>query len=353
MEICSDSDDDDDCILLEGPDWEEKAVLIRDHVLGAVHAPEKPVIVLNDGLNSNPNINSDSEDCTLLEESSDEFPKPMNFGEMAGKSRLGSFLDQNNNLEKQKIETTVKESCSDIQENYSVEKAGPSPPPSIEDGMNTGHKNRSLINFAVDEMVQKLPEPKTSDFLEPVDSESTNSKMGATGAIEELSEKSENHSTNDFKFQTYDATYKSFLRSRPVRCLICGIEFKTNISLKKHHVDMHSDPGKHEKASIGTKKLTEAGAKKIWLCDRCGKNLGSKITLTQHFQIHNPTNEFTCRFCGESFKTSARRYQHEKIHTATKVQCKICGRELKSDLSEHRLCIQIERNNYSHVGIVH
>ncbi len=175
-------------------------------------------------------------------------------------------------------------------------------------------------------MVQKLSEPKTSDFLEPVDSESTDSKMGATGAIEELSEKSEDHTTNDFKFQTYDATYKSFLRSRQVRCQICGMEFKTHFSLERHYLNIHSNPGRHKKASTGTKKLTSTeadGVKKIWPCHRCEKRFGSRSSLNQHLQTHNFTNEFTCQICGVVFKTSASRCLHEKVFTPPTVQCNI------------------------------
>jgi hypothetical protein len=54
VDICSDSDDDD-CILLE-PDYEEESIVIQDHVLHAVLAPEKPL-----------KVNYNDSDCILLD----------------------------------------------------------------------------------------------------------------------------------------------------------------------------------------------------------------------------------------------------------------------------------------------
>jgi hypothetical protein len=75
------------------------------------------------------NYSNSDDDCILLEDAVNEFPKPMNFQEMAGKSELGTLLDIKIDWQEQEIEVaepirTVSESCSEIQEIGSIEEAG-------------------------------------------------------------------------------------------------------------------------------------------------------------------------------------------------------------------------------------
>jgi hypothetical protein len=365
MEICSDSDDDD-CILLENPDCEEESIVSRDHVLGAVHALEKPLIV--------PNLDSDSEDCILLdlEDTKMEFPKPM---------KSGTFLDDNNNLGLQEIEiddllTAVTESCSEIQGKLNVVEAGPPIVVSMENQMFIGSQE-SFASGQHNNSVRKLPEPQVDNDLEPhkvtavpriVDlrpiktsgsngfgecsAESVNKSMEIPGhriidclpgpskssdVGEEILASQNQKKSQETQTDGRNSEQRSLRRNR--RKLTYTVsesesddtsDRPLNGKRQKNSGDSW-DPLKRHMESTETRRLT--GEKKTWECHKCGKKVCFKSELITHFQSHNTTKDFHCSFCGKAFKLQNTRYVHEQIHTAPKVRCNICGMECKNNFA--------------------
>jgi hypothetical protein len=76
-------------------------------------------------------------------------------------------------------------------------------------------------------------------------------------------------------------------------------------------------------------------AKKKFGCAKCGKKFEYKPLLNRHLQTHNPTSDLNCRICGKAFKVECYKQKHEKIHTAPKVRCQICGNEFKNSFALH------------------
>jgi hypothetical protein len=112
---------------------------------------------------------------------------------------------------------------------------------------------------------------------------------------------------------------------------------------KKQKIENPVNTKRSRKASSG-KKLA-ANQIKRWECDQCGKKVGFKSKLVEHLQIHFTTKDFKCSICSKAFKTSNNRLQHERRHTAPKVQCKICGKESKNRfaLTDHYAFMHSDR----------
>jgi transcription elongation factor Elf1 len=246
--------------------------VIRDREEGAVLVLEKPPSVAD---------NSDVEDytdfgvnCIPLDKTIDEFLETMKTQKMAGNLRSGS-----EHAEPKTLEIRV---CSDTQENEKIEEASSSVEfdPCIS-SMEVSEKDLSQNQPSLHDGRIVIDQKQAKNFLD-LDSR-------------KMSESEANRLNGNPK-------------KAPENFVILVQQKMGQITKQFRY------------ASGGGKKLASA-EKRIWLCDRCGKNLGSKLSLNQHLQTHNPTNEFNCRICGKAFKTSARRYQHEQRHTAPKVRC--------------------------------
>ncbi len=106
------------------------------------------------------------DDCILLEDTSNEFPKPMELQEMAGKTEGGVFLD------------IKMEPCCEIRENGSMQEPGPSVVESVPEPESVGlevqgqvspnkqmsvESQESFFSGQRDNSVQEPPEPQSED----------------------------------------------------------------------------------------------------------------------------------------------------------------------------------------------
>jgi hypothetical protein len=160
----------------------------QDREKGAVDTPEKILsgaghfLIVVDS-------DSDDDDCVLLEDTIDEFPKPMKMQETAGNSKPGISLDIYNDLSDEKIDipepiASVIQMGSETQENGKIEEAGPWNSKIIEEKLIEGSiqeinwkdlSEKQLVlepqeSFITDELehvenAQEQPEPKAEDGL--------------------------------------------------------------------------------------------------------------------------------------------------------------------------------------------
>ncbi len=352
VDICSDSDDDD-YILLDDLDCEEESIVSRDHVIGAVFAPEKPVKI--------PKLDSDSKDCILLdlEDTKKEFPKPMKSRGLA--EGVGTFLDDNNNLGWQEVEIdelliAVTESFSKLQEKRNVEESGRPIIVAMETQTVLGSQD-SFISVQHNKSVQKLKNQQVRDDLEPdkVPAEPGSQDLAGSSDFGKCTAESGNE---PMEIPATSNSYKSSNAGK--KCLILASQKqKKNQETQTYGSNSEvvtrglqdseetSDPpsnGKHKnsvgnprdllkryKALTGTKGQELVGKKKIWQCHKCGKNVQDKSHLILHLQSHNTTRDLPCRICGKTFKLQNTRYIHEQRHTESKVRCQICGMECKNN----------------------
>jgi hypothetical protein len=325
--------------------------------------------------------------------------KPMNFQEMEGKSESGKSLDVNMDSEEQEIEvaepiTVVTESCSEIQENGSMEEAGPSVvdkdliPGNIEldpwensldvGGQDVPEKQTCLESRDLlfsgqrDENGQEFPEPQAREDLEAAENcadpkhvnleqiEAAGSNSNSEFSAESGNEEIENPKTVDClpgpsrsskrkkskEIRSNGSTSENIQKRRKLarKCKILNYCELTDASEPKSmktsgppsNGKPKKNPGttkflKNQKPASGTRELANAeNEKKNWRCVKCGLKFGYKCHLNRHRETHNTTRDYACQFCNKAFKTSASRYAHEKIHTARKVKCVICGKECKN-----------------------
>lgn len=105
---------------------------------------------------------------------------------------------------------------------------------------------------------------------------------------------------------------------RPFLCDICGKNFSTSLSLRMHH-KIHS-------------------GERPFACTTCGKSFVQKVQLNQHELRHLGIRPFACTVCERTFSQKAQLTQHIRLHTGDRPYICECGADFlsKSMLSQHR-----------------
>jgi len=105
---------------------------------------------------------------------------------------------------------------------------------------------------------------------------------------------------------------------RPFLCDICGKNFSTALSLRMHH-KLHT-------------------GERPFACGTCGKSFVQKIQLTQHELRHLGIRPFACTVCDRTFSQKGQLTQHARLHTGDRPFVCECGASFlsKAMLSQHR-----------------
>jgi len=105
---------------------------------------------------------------------------------------------------------------------------------------------------------------------------------------------------------------------RPFLCDICGKNFSTSLSLRMHH-KLHT-------------------GERPFACGTCGKSFVQKVQLTQHELRHLGIRPFACNLCNRSFSQKAQLTQHMRLHSGDRPFVCECGADFhsKAMLSQHR-----------------
>lgn len=90
-------------------------------------------------------------------------------------------------------------------------------------------------------------------------------------------------------------------------CSVCFTVFLTHNDLLQHSKDVHR-----------LKSITDDGTPQKWVCNYCGKEIGTKLSLSIHERIHTGVRPYVCECCGRSFKSKANLIQHQPVHTGIK-----------------------------------
>ncbi|XP_063700861.1 zinc finger protein 816-like [Culicoides brevitarsis] len=133
------------------------------------------------------------------------------------------------------------------------------------------------------------------------------------------------------------------------QCLKCNKIFKTRGQLGKHQFEEYGIPmpvnkkdphlkettlcpqcGKSMKVSslkIHIELVHSKFAAGCFICDICGNNYSTKISITNHIKYaHMERKPIKCRHCDQMFpNVGSRRYHEIKTHTEFKHVCSICG----------------------------
>jgi hypothetical protein len=311
---------------------------IQDRMEGAVLVLEKPSSVYD----------SDSDDCVLLEDTIEDFPKPMKIQEMAGSSNPGTSPDINNELSQEEIEiadptTSVILQCSGTRENEKQEDAGPSNSKIVEEELIVGGIQdtywkesweiswkvlfeqptlESLESSITDkqkdiESSQKHPEPGAKDSLEHDEiSENPNSVIpkatGSSCSNESSSGLSENKA---MEIPTISDVGFSDCLPGPSKPLNSGEENEeSSISIESQM----KNEGKLSNGSTSgvTKKSVEV--------------IAEDPPATRKMLADRKTDDrkpFECRICQKAFKTKWYKRQHEIQHSAPEARCGVCDKK--------------------------
>uniref|UniRef100_A0A182NM81 C2H2-type domain-containing protein n=1 Tax=Anopheles dirus TaxID=7168 RepID=A0A182NM81_9DIPT len=116
-------------------------------------------------------------------------------------------------------------------------------------------------------------------------------------------------------------------KSRPYGCDICKQTFHSEKQLNAHRPNHETTEceqcGKRVQVRYIKKHVTDIheGARKLYMCDLCGKNYTHRLGLSNHI-----------------------RQQHHGEDTSEKLQCTYCGRQLngKYNLQKHIRCLHLE-----------
>uniref|UniRef100_A0A6P7F1I7 Gastrula zinc finger protein XlCGF7.1-like n=1 Tax=Diabrotica virgifera virgifera TaxID=50390 RepID=A0A6P7F1I7_DIAVI len=107
---------------------------------------------------------------------------------------------------------------------------------------------------------------------------------------------------HNFKF------HKDLCRLKPALCDICGKEFITKYTLKKHKAS-HSE-------------------EMPFACDLCPKKFARPAGLKQHQLVHTGEKPYTCEYCGKKFAHNSSYNNHIRLHIGYKpFACVICGKK--------------------------
>ena len=114
------------------------------------------------------------------------------------------------------------------------------------------------------------------------------------------------------------SSHSGAINYRPFLCDICGKNFSTALSLRMHH-KLHT-------------------GERPFACGTCGKSFVQKIQLTQHEMRHLGIRPFACTVCDRTFSQKAQLTQHIRLHTGDRPFVCECGADFlsKAMLSQHR-----------------
>jgi hypothetical protein len=241
--------------------------VIQGHVVGAVLVLEKPSNAADD----EDYLDSD-DDLFSLNDGIDDFQpiKSRKPQEMAEKSRHGTLMDINMEMEELEIEI-AEPNTTEVQKNEIIEEVELIPG-SIE------------LDLEIDRRV--VPKKHLKPLARDLEHENVS-------VLSETSERPDSTSNgNPKKNNFFSKTQKTGSETRR--------------------------PSKN------------SSSEKCWECDKCGKKYGYKHHLIRHFQTHNATKDFKCGICEKAFRTEYSRYSHENRHDAPKVRCKICNKKYKN-----------------------
>jgi hypothetical protein len=205
------------------------------------------------------------DDCHLLAKCSNEFPEPLKTQEMAGKSKPGTFLDINVDLEREKFESAGPE--TGLQKSGKMEETG------LSEAEEIG------IKLLSDPETRTVPKTTNPPSTEPTRNSSSNRVMKCDRCGKEFRQKrylithiQAHNTTNNFNCRICKQAFKTeYARGKhekrhvapKVSCEICKKEYKHRFALKRHNLDVHSNKEKSN-------------------CQICKKVFGSKRTLRRH-----------------------------------------------------------------------
>ncbi|XP_023717919.1 zinc finger protein 585A isoform X2 [Cryptotermes secundus] len=104
-------------------------------------------------------------------------------------------------------------------------------------------------------------------------------------------------------------------------CKICKRTFNSMgelISHRRTHTKEEIEEAMKQPENQGAEPL-------VFVCDVCGKQLASKLTLKYHMMIHAGDKPFRCEICDKRFALKTKLQLHERIHSSKKpFQCSFC-----------------------------
>ncbi|XP_053960085.1 gastrula zinc finger protein XlCGF26.1-like [Anastrepha ludens] len=140
----------------------------------------------------------------------------------------------------------------------------------------------------------------------------------------------------DRKFQTknYVATHIKFVHEdiRPFICEECGEGSRTEGALREHMLT-HTDLAPFEcevckkafKNESRLKNHMEIHSASKHICNECGLQLNSRVTLNRHMLVHSDIMRHKCDYCGRAFKRAKTLKTHLILHSGLKpYSCEFC-----------------------------
>ncbi|KAG5896088.1 hypothetical protein JTB14_006877 [Gonioctena quinquepunctata] len=125
----------------------------------------------------------------------------------------------------------------------------------------------------------------------------------------------------------------------PPTCDICGLEFSTYATLRRHIADKHEVDFKDlycyecKKSFVGgisyrkhMRKHTDDGAK--YVCSVCGKILSSMSSMRDHMtRRHSEQTPYECDQCEKAFTTPLSLKTHKLTHIGPSFKCDLCHKQ--------------------------
>jgi len=126
---------------------------------------------------------------------------------------------------------------------------------------------------------------------------------------------------------------------RPYHCPYCGMQFKTNVDLRRH-VRVHTDAKPHSCRHCSdrirwleqlNRHLLKSHNEGTWFtCDVCEKKFITRHDLKLHSVRHEDVKPYVCSECPKCFCTAAQLKQHYLVHTDYKqFCCCLCSKHFK------------------------
>ena len=133
-------------------------------------------------------------------------------------------------------------------------------------------------------------------------------------------------------------------------CEVCGKQFKSQVSLW-HHKRMQHELKEEQflpcavcdkkfKSKLGlhkhAKRVHGDGEEKNSICEVCGKRFRTPLELEGHKFSHTGVRKFKCRECGKMFASYPALNTHQHSHTGKKYTCDVCGMDFTQHYSVKR-----------------